>query len=543
MPQKRFSFFQIETVLFWLLIGLMLFPIWSNTYFLTGDGPCHLYNSKVLLDFITGTDVDFYSEYYVLNRNTEPNWFSHLSLAFLLTFLTDRMAEKVFLTVYVLLFGLLIRGIIRLINKQNTFLILLGLPFIFHHMFQMGFFNYSYGFAFCFLGIWFWLKCHQYMTWPRLMVFAFINLLTYFTHPIGFLLSGLMIGSMAMGKLVVPLLGGSDAKNATRSDTLRSFGNIILGFLPGILLMMEYLMRKGLHPKPNPDSAKYLYHELIELTSLINLHENEKYAAMALSILFGTLVLTALIGKIRNRIWSMYDGLFGAFLLMVLLYFIQPGALAGAGILSKRLQFIPYLVVFLWLAHIPYNHQQKRVTTVVGISIIIMFSVLRIPIHRFASDAVEEYVSANTVIPSRSTVLPLSFSHNGKTPAGDRISQKVWLFMHAFDYSGTDKPLVLFGNYEANTGYFPIIWKTDKNPYTYLSKGGGLEHQPPGVGIMNYESSTKSRIDYVVTWCLDEQFMEHPNTLELLKELTANYELIFTSKHQLTRVYRRLASE
>ncbi|MCB0755483.1 MAG: hypothetical protein H6602_08335 [Flavobacteriales bacterium] len=537
----RFSFHQIETVLFWLLMGLLLFPIWSNQYFLTGDGPCHLYNSKVLLDLITNTDIDFYSEYYLLNQNTEPNWFGHVSLAFLLTFLSGRLAEKVFLTFYVLLFGHILRAIVRAINPKNTFLVFIGLPFIFHQLLQMGFFNFSFGVIFSFLGVWYWIKHYKNMTWLRSVVFILINLLTYFTHPIGFVLSGLLIGSLALGKWVAQLSSSSsELKNVERTGFLNIFGNVFLGFLPGILLMLEYLSRKGLDPTPNGYSTKHLYHELIELSSLINLHPDEKYVAMTLSILFGILTLAALAVKVWKGKWNMYDVLLMTFVFVIVIYFFQPDALAGGSFLSKRIQLIPYLIILLWLASVPYHHLLKWSATIVGTFIIVMFCVFRFPIQRSASVAVEEYLSASTVIPDKSSVLPLSFSHSGKTPDGQRVSKTIWLFMHGFDYAGADRPLVLLANYEANTGYFPIIWKEKMNPFRYLSKGDGLEHLPPGVDLQNYESISESKIDYVVTWCLDEQFMDHANTLNLFRELKEGYELVFTSKHGLAKVYKRL---
>lgn len=83
---RNIHFKQIEFFLFYALLIVFLIPVWGNKYFLTGDGPCHLYNSKILLDFITSNNPEFYKEYYVLNKNLEPNWFSHIILAFLLYF-------------------------------------------------------------------------------------------------------------------------------------------------------------------------------------------------------------------------------------------------------------------------------------------------------------------------------------------------------------------------------------------------------------------------------------------------------------------------
>lgn len=529
------GFQKLESILFWGLIGLLLYPILANSCFLTGDGPSHLYNSKVLLDFLTDTNVDFYSDYYNLNHNTEPNWFSHAVLAALLVLFSAATAEKILLVSYVLIFAFSIRGVITRINRKNRFLVFVGLPFIFHRMVQMGFYNFSFGFAFCFLGIWFWLANRNRFNWWRLIVFGLINLLTYFTHPIGFLLSGLVIGSIAVGELLI----NNFRKSGSLKESVSTFSKILLGFLPGILLMLEYLGRKGINATPNPDSTKELYHEFLELTSLVNLSDKEELLAMVLAILFGSLVLYSLVGKIRTKTLSIYDGVFGAFLVMLYIYFNQPGSMAGAGILSVRLQFMPYLVVLLWLAGNSFHPLVKKTTALIAVGLVISFSAIRIPIHKLASDAIEEYVSVREHIPSRSTVLPLSYAHNGKTPEGELVSEQIWLFMHAADYIGTDRSLVMFGNYEANTGYFPIIWKESQNPYKHLSKGLGLEHLPPSVDISHYETSSGGQIDYVITWCLDNQFKNRPETQDILNQLDEGYTLAFSSKNNLTKLYRR----
>jgi hypothetical protein len=185
----------------------------------------------------------------------------------------------------------------------------------------------------------------------------------------------------------------------------------------------------------------------------------------------------------------------------------------------------------------------KKAMTFAAVVIVLSFSVVKIPVHKLASEAVEEYVSVREFIPSQSTVLSLSYAHNGKTPEGAWVSDRIWLFMHAFDYMGTDRSLVLFGNYEANTGYFPIIWKEHKNPYKHLSKGFGLEHLPPDVDILGYENHTESQVDYVVTWCLDAQFKETPESVHVQKQLNQHYELIFTSENALAVLYKKKSGQ
>ncbi len=532
-------FRQVERLLFAALVLAFLAPIWANEYFLTGDGPCHLYNAKVLLDFFTSHNVDFYSDYYLLNQNTEPNWFSHIALAFLLNFFPGQVAEKVFLTVYVLSFAFILRALIKSIDPENTFLVLVGLPFMMHHTFQMGFYNYSFGFVFFFLSLWYWIRNSGRFTFAKLAVFPVLNLLLYFTHPIGFGLAALCIGLLKAAQMVPAIANVRRSWGTALKDHGRDLGAATVGFLPGIGLMIGYLVRKGLNPKANPDSSKGLYHDFLELTSLVNLSHREEMPAIALSVLMALLLLCGILYKVRTRTFNRFDSFFIVFVIMLYAYFNQPAEMAGAGILSIRLQFIPHLVLVLWFAGIRFSPNIRKGVSVAAFAISILLIGIRYAHHALASQAVEEYVSVGKDIQDRSTVLALSYSHNGKTPEGALVADRIWLFKHAIDHIGTDKSLVIFGNYEANTGYFPIIWKEGMNPFVHIATNEGIEHLPPSADILGYGLRTGGEIDHVITWCLDDQFADHPNTQDLLSQLSREYELVQVSENGLAKLYSR----
>ncbi len=536
----KFNFQQFETVLFFVLLFVFILPIWWNKYFLTGDGPCHLYNSKVLLDFVTSHNLDFYKQYYQLNENPEPNWFSHVSLAFLLYLFPGFLAEKIFLTIYVILFAIGLRLLLKAINSKNTYITIMGLLFVFHHPLQMGFYNYSFSFVFFFFSVWYWLKNYPVFKFHQVLLFMGLNLLSYFTHPVGFLLSGLTIGLIVIIEFSILFFKKNERRKALFKKLFKAFLIPFIAFFPAILLMLNYIFRKGLNSFPNPDSFERMYQTFLELTSLVTLTSEEKSLSILVAILFGTTLLYAIGIKIRDRKFNNRDAFFLLFGIILLIYFNQPGGLAGAGILSIRLQFIPYLMILLWFGNIEFNINYKKFLTLSFFLIGITFSVIRFPHLAKASEAVEEYVSVDKYIDDCSTVLPLSFAHNGKTPEGELIANKIWLFKHASDYLGTGKSLVLFGNYEGVTGYFPILWRPEKNPFVYISTNEGIEFQPPSVDILSYPEKTGGTIDYVITWCLDGEHMEHEYTKKLLVQLAEGYELVFISEHKRTRLYRRL---
>ncbi|MEQ9423533.1 MAG: hypothetical protein RJQ09_03880 [Cyclobacteriaceae bacterium] len=535
---RNLTFEKLVEASFYFILLASLSSIWLNKYFITGDGPSHLYNSKVLLDFVTSSNVEFYREYYSINRDLDPNWSGHIILAGLLYIFPYYLAEKVFITLYVLLFSFSLRALIKEINPENGFLIVLGMPFIYQFTFRMGFYNYSLSFAFCFLSIWFWLKYHQKFQFYHFVIYLLINTVLYFTHPIGFLLSVLVVGIVnTINVLCLAPLYESPHKSLP--SKIQIFFKPLFSFFPGLLLLVAYLQKQGTSTALNEVRFTRLFQEFIELTSLVNLNSSEEFWAILLAVLFGIMLVYSIISHVKNFHIKSGDGFFLVFIITFLVYFLHPSTFTGAGVLSIRLQFIPYLTLLLWFSSIDFPQLFKKVILATTLVIATAFIWIRQPQTALASDAVEEYLEVAEHIEAHSTVLPLSFSHNGKTPEGELITKRIWLFMHVSDYLGAIKPSILLGNYEGNTGYFPIDWKPEMNPFRHLSSNEGLEFQPPSVDIDNYQNKTGSDIDYVILWCLDEQYMSHEYTVNILEQLSANYEMTFASENNLVQLYRK----
>src|SRR5690606_34081469 len=95
-----------------------------------------------------------------------------------------------------------------------------------------------------------------------------------------------------------------------------------------------------------------------------------------------------------------------------------------------------------------------------------------------------------------------------------------------------------------HTGYFPLFWHWDRNPYRHLAVGGrGFEEQPPSADIRAYpEKSQTGKIDYVILWCIEEDSGQIDHTRNILTQLGESYEPIFTSENGLAILYKRKIS-
>jgi len=523
-----------EQVLFIIFLVAHLLPLWAVKYFLTTDGPSHVYNAKVLLDFFTSHNVDFYQTYYAVNAVPNPNWFSHLSLSFLQFFLPGFVAEKVFLSVYVILFVFAIRKLVAHVNKENLFLSWIGFPFIYNYVLQLGFYNSLFSMVLMLLTIYVWVVVAEKSKMKILMLTTLFTLL-YFTHLVGLSFAIFFIA------LIIPFQQNwhQSGISSLLSDLAKKYAGLAATAFPAFILAIYYFNNMGTGSLPSPDSTKKLYHDFLELSSLFCMVGREKPFLIATSIGFGILVLYAFYCRISKRKISQADGFFLCFIAGLIIYFNQPGGMAGGFLLKQRLQIIPFIILLPWLATAHYpNWMKKWVCIFFSIASLILIGI-RLPHHVSASKAVEEIVSAEAFIKNKSTILPLSFSFNGKTVEGEYIANKVWLFAHAADYLGCgNKAFIMLGNYEANTPYFPLKWKVNKNPF---SKLGIIEGFPPDIDISGYSTKTGSHVDYVMTLFLDEdnEFVSHPNTKNLLAQLSESYELVYRSESERIKLYKR----
>ena len=536
------SFPRIESAVFYLLLAANLIPLWSVHYFLTGDGPCHLYNAKVLLDMYHSAELKaFYNPWLGINYFFEPNWFSHAALEMMMGVgVAPYLAEKFLQTFYVLAFGLGLRYLIRQINPAGLFMSSFGLLLCYHHVYQMGFYNYSCSLAIMFWVVGYWLRYRSDWTTWRMLLQGLGFLVLYFCHPVGLFFAFLLIGSV----LLADLLAETREKRPVR-EVFHVFRQKIIALtvsaLPVLVLLAQYVFKKGINPTPRSESDRQIWEDLYRFTALSTMMQAERKTALLVAGLFLVLVLGALTIKIRSKRLQWTDALFVVFGLTLLIYFRQPGGIAGAGILPIRLQLLPYLMLLLWLASVEFPKWIRLATLVFSIAALAALMSIRIPHNRMASDAAEDLVSAAAVIPDRVSVLPISFDHNGRHANGEEVADAIWLFVHAADYIGTQRQVIMLDNYEAATPNFPLSWRRERNPYNCLEKdGNNFEGQPPYADFLHYpENSNNASVDYVVTWCLDrKKFGDHPFVEHIRQQLDEGYDLVYTSGTGLVKVFK-----
>ncbi len=511
--------------------------IWLPTYYVTGDGPCHLYNAQILHDSWVGHNAPFYKKYFDILYQPDPNWYSTAIFALLLFIVKGLYAEKIVLTIYVAMY---LAGFHRLLNKINPVQKIWPLViffFLFPHTLAKGFYNFSFSIAFYFWMVLAWIEFLEKRTiWNGVCFFIFTTLV-YFSHLMSFEFGVLTCVSI----LVSWAYSTKNEKIGTGKLTyfLKQLGYLTLFLMPFLLLMFSFSNKQG------GMQLQFHHHfyrlvELLQFKFALSVHSFEVPFAFATGIVVLLLILVCLLRFKDKLILGPYDGLLISLVGLLFVYLFFPESFLGRLILiTMRVQPYLYIILVCIITMMCKYRKLLNIGAIIIYTCFIAMGISRINIQLRASDAIKDILSASSYIKPNSVVLPLNFSLNGKDEHGNIIADINWLFCHATDYLGMEKPLIMLDNYEANIGYFPVRWKDEKNPYWHLATYEGIEGLPPSADILAYKNKTGVDIDYVIFWCWEPKSLEDPPFDSLYQQINKGYHLLYMSATNRTMLYQR----
>lgn len=528
----------------WLLalVVLHLLPIWLFEYFPTQDGPIHLSNARVLLEY-DNPACSVLPEYYRLNTGVGPNWFSLLSLAGLLKLFSPEIAEKVFLSAYVLaLVGSAYFAILG-ISRRNRFLLLLVFPFVFNHFVFLGFYNFIFGLPFVFLFLGIVLRSGSRLGWGEASLLALASVLAFFVHPLTMLAAWFMALPPLAAKVILvdpeDEEGGKAPQGRSINSLLRRAMPIGLAALPSAGLFLHYwLTHSG--SSAVRESFSRLVRNAVGLGSIITHSRWEAVPSLVLSASFlvigiGVLRRDALKGKRASAV-----GLLMAIVAMFALYFVAPASAGGGNWINARLLLYPFLAAVLWFACYRFSRREKSV-------IIVFVSLVTLALLGFhlqsvssLSAEVEQSLDCGADVEANSTVLPVSFSRRGRDEIGAPLSWKTASFSHFAGYVAADRCMVQFDNYAAWKGYFPVSWRSGLSPRAHLVPDG-FDSDHPALGIQEYEKQTGGRVDYALLRDLRPEDLQNQEVVDLLDQLSRGFEEVCREGSvNETYLYRRI---
>lgn len=524
-----------ELALLVALSLLQLVPLWAFPHFPSQDGPIHLEIADLVLRLAGGGDP-VAARYFALNDVLEPTWLIYFPLAGLLTVTSPAIAEKLLLSAYVLLFVFGLRYALEGVRPGAGFLAVLGMPFVFSFLLHLGFYPFCFAMALYFVVVGYWLRRRRALTAPQAAGLALLLVGVYLCHPVPMVMALLTLGTVTLCELEMARVRGTrdELTRALRRQALP----LAVAALPAAALLVAFMGRQGSGSQVHLPLGRLLEH-WAALYSLVSFDYRELPFAVATHAVLLGLAALLLRERWRRRRLEPGDALAAAAVLAAALYLLVPSALAGGAYLNQRLQLFICFLLLLWLASDAVLDRWRPAIATAGAVLALGFLAVHAWQYRALSDEIDEFLSGEATIPSRSTVLSLSLAHAGVAPDGGHLSRRVEPFQHVSGLLATQRGLVDLDSYQASTGYYPVVYRPGCDPYRHLGSAIDLEELAvPRPNLDGYRDLDCS-IDYLLLWGLTEERRGEPAVAELVREIEGRFERVFVSPgRSLLRVYR-----
>lgn len=496
---------------------LHILPVLLVDYFVTHDGPAHVYNASLIVRVLFQEANA--SHFLMLNPELEPNWVGHFLMGIMNQFFSGNVSERILIIIYIISLPLTFRKFILVINPQAAWTSYLIFPFIHSFLLYMGFYNFCLGLAVLFFTLAYWFSPSAPLNIKKAVLLSFLLLILYFSH-----LFVLALFFLAAG--ISPLLDFF-SRNKTPPSAKKMFkqaGILLVICLPALALTLNFILKNYSEQtigegRPFSELAEWI---LISHPLITFKREGEILFAVVIASVTGFLLLNLVYAVVRKQCspsgfrWMLFT------LIIIIFYFLIPDNAATGGFISMRLLLIFYLFLFVCFSTVTIHAVVKKFSVLVFISISAYFLKYHYDVEKILSDEVKEYYSLTEEMNDNSMVLPLFYSDN-------------WMHNNIAGYLGASRALFVLDNYEPYKPHFPLIWKPGKTPSEII---GNLGSHSPCVDIDKFESEAKTSIDYITRWHYNLMFNDSC-TMSINKKLATNFERIYTSPSGAAELFKR----
>jgi hypothetical protein len=474
------------------LAAVYLVPFWAVPGYLPStDGPSHVYNAWVMGQLAGPGRAAVLHEYYYLNPQPVPNSLTHIALLELMRVLAPAAAEKVLLSLYVLLVGAALWYLAGAIERERAWLALLGLPFAWNVLLGLGFYNFCFSVPLLLLALGWWWRRRARPGPGFAAGLTLLLLLCYFAHILAAVLALAGIGVLWLA--------------SWRRERWRGHLTHLAILVPGALLPFWFTVLRHSPPvSPSYASWQLLSTELAQLRPLWQFAGEGGRTGAVLAILIAAWALFSVVregiarrqiaraqaagagwGALPRRWLREEDGFLALALQLTGLYFFSPEGAAGGSLLKPRLAMMPFLVVLPWLSA-SVGRWGKAVAVLALAALAARPVTYAVPCYRAGSRDVEAFVRGLDAVPPGSVVVPLIFDRHTTS------CMRTGSVDHAAGYAALAKGLIDWDNYEANTDYFPVRFRAFARRSTPLD----IESDPQHLRVRQL----RERVDYIYCW-------------------------------------------
>jgi hypothetical protein len=516
-----------ERVVWFILAALYVAPLWAFTYVPSADGPSHLANAVIIKDY-NDPAAERIREYYVVSGRPSPNLLYHLALVGLLYVFPPLIAEKVLLTLYVVLFAAAFRYLVIAVSGRPGPAALLVFPFILSFSFSLGFFGWLISLVVATFGVGYYWRRRNRLSIRSAVALNAIGVVAYFAHLLGWTI---FVGSVAalavaggLWRWAAKMREGVGVRPALRALWSRAVAAACIS--PAAALGIWYIAAYPAEYPVTHTSFPGLVRNMLRLEWLISFNVWQRAAAYTIAAAFGVLVIFVLSYKIYVSVicrsarapgaWVPKDAIWFAVLAFAVFYLVCPwGGPAGGSYVSPRLALLPFLVIAVWLSTVP-GPLTRRALYVVA-PVLAAFHLFGLTLgYVKANGDIAEFNSGRPYVTEGSTILPIQFIY------ATGVNEKADYMCNAASYYILDNYAVNLLNYEADFEYFAVNWRHGAPIGEYLAESRGTPIFDPAKVIAN--------ADYLVCWKVNPFCAG-------MRPLVKRYGLVYSTAHLM--VFRR----
>ncbi len=497
MRRLRLRYWTGEKVIFALLVCAYIAPLWAFRYVPTADGPSHLANALIIKNYRSPA-AETIRDYYVISRRPSPNLLYHLGLLALLYVFPPLIAEKVLLSLYVVLFAGAFRYLVVAVSGKPGPATLLVFPFVFGFSFNLGFFGWAISLALAMLGVGYYWRRRDRLNARALIALNALVLATYFAHLLGW---AILVGMVVVLGLVEGVWlafktwrSGSPLPVALRR--FRTRAAVTAYIAPAAALGVWYVAAYPAEYPVTHTPFAALARNLFRLEWLISFNAWQRGVAYATAVSLGVLALSVVAYKVYVALlcrsfkvpggWRAADAIWLVIFGFAAFYFLCPwGGPAGGSYVSPRLAPLPFLAVAAWLSTVG-GGIIRRSLFVIAPTLAVLSLVGLVLGYSRANRDLEEYTTGTPYLTEGATVLPVNYIYaTGRDNKADYMCNAGWYYVIG-SYG------VNLLNYEADFDYFPVNWRRGRP----VSEPVGESKGTPLYGA----EAVREHADYLVCW-------------------------------------------